>query len=390
MNTLFLIDARDKFAKEFLWGLTLTERIVLSLQDRDFTEIQIISDFSEKELFFRDLHKKTKPPKLLKNFEIDSNYEKVILISGSSVFDFRVFDLFKNSDKNFNLKDKNSPTILDVSDKIKSASNLEELYKETTSTEFLELSKQNTYIAKLRKHLEWKCVKIESSEDLKIADKILKDSVQKGVNDWPAQIIHPPFEFALAKLASTTKITPNQITYVSISIAFGLTPVLYFGEWAIFMVLSFIMGILDGVDGKLARLTHRTSKGGDLLDHVSDIVYLSFWYFAIGMFFINQGIDVWVPTIILQVAYYLDRIVLGLFSKKKGAELHDYRQIDCWFRRIGARRNPCYWLFMVGFLMNDFLFGYQMVVWWTVITFAFHTFRAIQEINKPAPTTFQS
>ncbi len=390
MNTLFLIDSRDKFSKEFLWGLTLTERIVLSLQDRGFTEIQIISDFSEKDLFFRNLHHKTKPPKILKKFETPKGFEKVILISGSSVFDFRVFDLFKDSQKTLNLKDKNTRVILDISDKVNSTSNIDEFYQNLDSIEFLELSKQNTYIAKLRKHLEWNCVKIESEEDLKTADKILKESVQKGVNDWPAQIIHPPFEFALAKLASRTNITPNQITYVSITIAFGLTPVVYYGEWAIFLVLSFIMGILDGVDGKLARLTHRTSKGGDLLDHVSDIVYLSFWYFAMGMYFINQGIDVWVPTIVLQFAYYLDRIVLGLFSKKKGAELHDYRQIDCWFRRIGARRNPCYWLFMVGFLMNDFLFGFQMVVWWTVITFVFHTVRAIQEINKPAPTTFQT
>lgn len=389
MNILFVIDSRNKLSKKFLWGLTLTERIVLSLQEKGFNEIQIISDFSEKDLFFRKLHNKTKPPKILNSFEIPKRHEKVILISGNSVFDFRVFDLFKDTQKSLNLKFKNFPVVLDISEKIGSISNLDDFYQNTNSLEFLELSKQNTYIAKLRKHLEWKCVKVESSEDLKIADKILKDSVQKGVNDLPAQIIHPPFEFALAKLASKTNITPNQITYVSISIAFGLTPVVYFGKWEIFLVLAFVMGILDGVDGKLARLTHRTSKGGDLLDHVSDIVYLSFWYFAMGMYFINQGIDVWIPTIILQIAYYSDRIVLGLFSKKKGFELHDYRQIDCWFRRIGARRNPCYWLFMVGFLMDDFLFGFQMVVWWTVITFVFHTVRAIQEINKPAPTTFQ-
>ncbi|MCC7430420.1 CDP-alcohol phosphatidyltransferase family protein [bacterium] len=383
MKTLFVVDASSDFAKTRLWGLTLTERIVLSLQGKGFLDVLIISDFTEKELFFRELHK---PVKIQKTFEGNfENFEKVFLLQGNAVFDFRIFELLQK--QFFNLKSSSNILLLEVKNKVKDLSELSKF----SETEFLDFEKQDTYIAKLRKHLVWKCVLVENEKDLETGSDILKNSVQKGVNDLPAQIIHPPFEFFLTKIAAKTKITPNQITYLSISIAFGLTPVFYYGYFGIALFFAFVMGILDGVDGKLARLTFRTSQGGDLLDHVSDIVYLSFWYFAIGWHFYEKNPNPMLLNgiILLQVVYYADRIVLGLFKKRHKAELHDYRKIDCWFRKIGARRNTCFWLLVFGFLVNDFLFGFWLVVAWTSLTFLFHALRGINEFNKPSPAVFQ-
>jgi archaetidylinositol phosphate synthase len=75
---------------------------------------------------------------------------------------------------------------------------------------------------------------------------------------------------------SLTRFSPNAISGMSLVIAlFAALATFYSPEnWQILLplvsILVLVSGLLDALDGKVARLTGKTSKRGDFLDHVLD------------------------------------------------------------------------------------------------------------------------
>ena len=93
---------------------------------------------------------------------------------------------------------------------------------------------------------------------VKLAERILLNSVQKGTQDFPARI-HAPLEtFLISKLCKTA-ITSGQLTVAWIILAFGTTILFASGHLIGGIVLALIIGILDGLDGKQARIRVETS-----------------------------------------------------------------------------------------------------------------------------------
>jgi archaetidylinositol phosphate synthase len=84
-------------------------------------------------------------------------------------------------------------------------------------------------------------------------------------------------EFILTPMAKKlTRFSPNAISGMSLVIAFLAALATFFSpdHWQILLplvaVLVLVSGLLDALDGKVARLTGKTSKRGDFLDHVLD------------------------------------------------------------------------------------------------------------------------
>lgn len=73
-----------------------------------------------------------------------------------------------------------------------------------------------------------------------------------------------------------SRVHPNTISWASFVVAFLSGVTLYFSPqyWQILLPLTAFLvlfsGFLDALDGKVARLTGKSSKRGDLLDHVLD------------------------------------------------------------------------------------------------------------------------
>ena len=73
-----------------------------------------------------------------------------------------------------------------------------------------------------------------------------------------------------------SRFNPNTISWASFVVACiaGLLIFLSPGNWPLLLPLSALAvlgsGFLDAVDGKVARLTGRSSRRGDLLDHILD------------------------------------------------------------------------------------------------------------------------
>lgn len=71
---------------------------------------------------------------------------------------------------------------------------------------------------------------------------------------------------------SFNKMIPNILTLLALCA--GLTAIRYGlnGKWGHGVIAIFVAGILDGLDGRIARLLHGTSKFGAELDSLSDFV----------------------------------------------------------------------------------------------------------------------
>ena len=84
-------------------------------------------------------------------------------------------------------------------------------------------------------------------------------------------------EFILEPIArSLTRFSPNTISWLAFALAIlaGVAIVASPRMWPVLLpasaLLVILSGLFDALDGKVARLTGKTSRRGDLLDHVLD------------------------------------------------------------------------------------------------------------------------
>ena len=252
-----------------------------------------------------------------------------------------------------------------------------------------DLCDMDPYIVDLRRSLPAWWLILDSDLETNRAEALLIDAAQKGTLDFPAEFIHPPLENLLAKWTSASTVTPNQVTTLTVLLAFlgtGLMAAGYLasGYLAAGLIIAFVVGVLDGVDGKLARVTVRCTRFGDRYEHILDVVYELTWYWAIGWMLSGGGAMAgpFVLSTVITLFYLLDKSATGMFKSRQGIELFDYEPVDRFFRRIGARRNTNVLLLLGGTAVGMPEESFTFVAIWTVVTAAFHWTRAIWLMSK--------
>jgi phosphatidylglycerophosphate synthase len=84
------------------------------------------------------------------------------------------------------------------------------------------------------------------------------------------RVIFRPVVDSVAALLARLRITPNAVTVVGALLA-TITPFLIVSRQFIpFGLCVFLVGLLDGVDGAIARMTRKMTKWGGLLDSTLD------------------------------------------------------------------------------------------------------------------------
>ena len=121
----------------------------------------------------------------------------------------------------------------------------------------------------------------------RVAERMLIEAAQKGAQDFPA-LVHAPIENLLVSRLWKTAITPNQLTVFSNIAAWGVTFLFATGHLAAGTALALAVGILDGLDGKLARIKVETSKAGKL-EHWFDALFEISWWIALAYYFQSSG-----------------------------------------------------------------------------------------------------
>jgi len=128
--------------------------------------------------------------------------------------------------------------------------------------------------------------------------------------------IFTPFVTWIAKVSYKVGLKPNHITILMLLTSITACVVVVFTDlfW-LFGILTFLTGILDGVDGSLARLSGQSTHFGSFfdssMDRISEIMlylglFLNDGYFLFGSF-LHQGLILMLSFASLMISYVRSR-----------------------------------------------------------------------------------
>src|SRR5262245_283289 len=230
------------------------------------------------------------------------------------------------------------------------------------------------YIALLRKYQPAYLLPARP-ETARRVEELTFAAAYKGATDLVTKWVWPLPARAATRWLARRGIHPNSVTAVSWVLAIAAGWLFALGSFGPGLAVAWLMTFLDTVDGKLARVTLRSSQFGHVLDHSLDLLHPPFWWIAWG---VGLGTP-FAPEVWIVVAGYLvGRLEEGLFLLAFEMEMHCWRPIDALFRTITARRNPNLLLLTVGAAGGRPDLGLAMVAVWTAVSLGFHAARIAQ------------
>lgn len=247
------------------------------------------------------------------------------------------------------------------------------------------VSEIDAYLPHLRRTLRPFWVRLDSGEDRARAAHHLLDATQKGVLDFPARFLHPPVENLLVRWLAPGPVTPNQITVFTGILGFAIAWLFATGGYVAGLVLAVLVNILDGVDGKLARVKLLASRFGDILDHTLDVSFEFAWYLGLGWGLSGGDLSgaplrTAVGLILLMLG---TRGVSGIYKWITGHQIHDHRAFDRGFRLVAGRRNIYVVVLLMGAAVGtlDGAFNFCFAV--AAATLAVYALRTLAEAVRP-------
>jgi phosphatidylglycerophosphate synthase len=257
---------------------------------------------------------------------------------------------------------------------------VEEIVSDTNAgcMALVDAARQQAYIRAMRRSVRPVFFPAPSVERRPLAERLLRDATQKGALDFPA-LVHAPIEKWVVSHLCRTSITPNQITFGTGVLGLGVT-LLYAGGylWA-GVLLALVIGILDGVDGKLARLKAQTTKLGKK-EHDLDYLIETSWWAALAYHFHATGQIRYAYVIFFAFFAFdrLERMAKKAVQGRIGRNLDDFAPFDRLVRMVAGRRNIYTWLFTFFLVIGTPATGFIWLCCWGVASAVIHIFRAFQ------------
>jgi len=248
--------------------------------------------------------------------------------------------------------------------------------------EIFDIMNIESYVPHLRKKIPpfWKDTNTE--KDLREAEHLLIENTCRGTNDLLALYFNKPIEnFIVSKLANT-KITPNQVTFLTNLLAYVATFLFFYGYLLPATLITFVVSLLDGVDGKLARVKLLFSKFGRL-EHAFDYLFEHSWYIALALYLIREhGI---LPLTLCAFILFFDGFVTHItwrFEETIGVQLYDYSKPERIFRRFDGRKNSYIILILIGVLLGVPLYSLIAMTVLSLASAIFYGARATKHLYK--------
>jgi phosphatidylglycerophosphate synthase len=200
----------------------------------------------------------------------------------------------------------------------------------------------------------------------------LYGNAYRGITDLVTKFVWPRPAKRAVHVSASLGLTPNMITSIGLLLVIAACFLFYEQLYAWGLLAGWVMTFLDTVDGKLARVTIKSSKFGHLYDHMIDLIHPPFWYIIWGQSLLGfngvMGLSVEQMGWIIILAYISGRIVELLFQLLGSCGIFTWRPFDAWFRLITARRNPCMILLTLSVFAGRPDWGFIAVTFWTLLT----------------------
>ena len=399
-----IIDATDPASFSRVWGMTLLERNLRLVERLGARRIHVLMGTKGSQGLHRrfsplrqvQVHANTDNPQKVAQHIIGGTEGLVLLLEGMGLYDRRfVGALWQQTAPALGIDQNRILPVLallvtaDVpfpiaTDHSSNWSQVQHAFLAKKESVGVELKQVESHIASLRKDVTPVVLQINDARSRKHAERYLKELAGKGVNDLMGEFVHPPIEFLLTRLVSFTPITPNQISYFNAVLSIAILPLLATGKLWEALALSLFRGVMDGVDGKLARLTLRESQSGDQIDHVVDRFFLPLFFLALGWHFSAGALDApaALASYIIQVFYWTNRLLANVFRNFIGVSSGEFRLIDRIFRRIWPKRNICVLILLITLSLGQPLIGLYAMTTLTAAMTVFRLARLLQESRR--------
>ena len=247
----------------------------------------------------------------------------------------------------------------------------------------LDISKIASYTADVRRKLDLFWFRVNDENDTERCRDMLLERSQKRTLDVLAWNFNRPIENWIVRHIAHLPITPNQVSIITSLVAYGITFMFFKGYLLPASLLTFLVNVLDGVDGKLARVKGIITKLGHL-EHSFDLLYEQSWYIAFAWaLFSRMGT-------ILPLAMGFAMVLFDSFSRHcsmqfkevMGVPLADYAPFDRRFRRFDGRRN-IYTIYILGGTILGFpLFALFAMTLHALVTAFVYAIRAYKHLRN--------
>ncbi|MGB9717545.1 MAG: CDP-alcohol phosphatidyltransferase family protein [Thermoproteota archaeon] len=399
----FIFDGKKPVALIKVCGVSLITRILSSLRASRISEVLIVLGFGEEEI--RSMLKNGEEIGLklyylgtkgehgfLKDFLNDD----IIVISVDTVIDKEFIEELIKIEKDvscylnrrpvgiYKLSKENSMLLYEylLSKRIR------EMFEKIEELQISRLDVSNMRV----EHLGLKrvvypiCVKIEDRRSIEDAKRRLIFRTQKGLH-FTSYINKPIEDHIIYYIADIPWITPNRITVLMNLFAFTIAALFLLGHLKIAAILAYMVGILDGLDGKLARARGILTKLG-YIEHTFDMLYEQAWYvcFALSLHFLENSYLPLVLGLCMLLADSFVRHCYMQFKETLGRALTAYTNFDRLFARVDGRRNM-YVLYMILFSWLDRpLYAMYAMLTHSSVTAVVYAVRAVQHMSTADKT----
>ncbi len=246
----------------------------------------------------------------------------------------------------------------------------------------LDVATIEPYVAEIRRELPALWFRIESRDDAERCKRALVEGAQKRTLDVLAWHFNRPIENWITYHIADLPITPNLMSVLTYLVAFLVTSLLLSGLLLPASLLSFAVNVMDGLDGKLARVKGMATKLGQL-EHSFDLLYEQSWYIALAwaVHRLRGGL---LPLALGFAALLFDsfaRHVSMQFRQVMGVSLADYAPFDRLFRRFDGRRNIYTIYILSGALFGAPFYALAAIALHAFVTGAVYVARAAKHLR---------
>ncbi len=357
-----------------LCGISLLERLLRTLQRVGVSEAVVLSNTPE---VIQAEVGKPSPPRseiavtVARTSEAAVGNDLSLIIPGDAVWDARLLQLLLAQEKPCLLADSSRPTgaIVSRGDTI------------AAEARVIDIADQPTYSLNMRRELRPLWIPAPPLSNRDEAERLILDAAQKGSLDLPA-LVHAPIETFLVARLCKTAITPNQLTALCNTVAWA-TAILFATSHPVAGTLcALAVGVLDGLDGKQARVKVETSEAGKL-EHWFDTLYELAWAMALAFHFQISGAlpGAYWYLLVLLLSEGVDGLAKLSVIRRYGRLIDELSPLDRKIRLLGGRRNIYIWIFALGLLLGAPAKAFVVIAYWEALSALVHVVRAFWTIK---------
>jgi len=126
------------------------------------------------------------------------------------------------------------------------------------------------------------------------------------------------FSNIIGKTLGKTGLSPNFFTSLILVFGFIAAYFIYLGSFKIAVLFVLISGLMDFIDGAVAKVNKKETKFGALFDSVSDKASEISWYLALGLFNPQLWLGVSLAIAFFMLASYISKHAKASGGKSGG------------------------------------------------------------------------